>query len=642
MSFLRIRLLRPFGDFHQIFAKKPVFPEEDVNPKLALENFQKINKLRKQRFWLFIEKERIERKIKKKFMNVKEGIELTEPPEIIKDEKYYEERSLIPGDDPISKIFDVDRETLLPYGMGYDDVIKETKEKRMAEVSQDKIRDIWMKLGFTSTLDVLSIDTSIDFSESIEKINRKIYTSRHKQDPKPYDGIQYEDNPRTQTHSVNEPEFFSQSEQEESDDYAKCLKMAKEKYKSKVFENQNFIIEDNGNKAYVDESSTDDYLKKKPHFPKKFYSDPYNSPYLIQKIKYKENRHGKKHIINAAKSAYEVYKNKNEKIFKDFCPVDYLKKADFEYNLRIRHGLAPSFLDVITEAEKIIAQNPILKKVSKKDDYQRNMHFVPRYLDKTLTPDDYIWSFFPNKNKATYPGYVTGKYDYREDDKTLTEIHDMAEMTKSRGFTPDSQDMSLKALSIIKNDPYHMHYLNNHIMYWLDCMKETVEGKNNEGEAKAAPMIPWEYIPMPDLRNLRAQRNKNDQANSEGYIVSYGKRKRAYAWAYLRPGTGQITINNTSLIKYCPDFVSRERIIRPFRVTRLSGMYDAKLFVKGGGFMGQSQALQMAIARVIGKFYPGALEVMHEHSLMTRDPRQVERKKTSKHKARKSYAYVKR
>jgi hypothetical protein len=123
-------------------------------------------------------------------------------------------------------------------------------------------------------------------------------------------------------------------------------------------------------------------------------------------------------------------------------------------------------------------------------------------------------------------------------------------------------------------------------MYWLDTIKETVEGKNNEGEAKAVPMIPWEYIPMPDPGGIKALRVKNDKINEEGYMFSVGKRKRAYAWAYLRPGTGQITVNRLSLIKYCPDFVSRERIVRPFKVTRLSGMYGTEPSIANGGCEG--------------------------------------------------------
>jgi small subunit ribosomal protein S9 len=382
--------------------------------------------------------------------------------------------------------------------------------------------------------------------------------------------------------------------------------------------------------------------KKEKEFSKDFTYSPFFPYPMHEMMQSKAKRRRRTAIENAAKVAYENLKARAKPVFKIFSPRDYLLKGDLDHSLKMKKGFVPSFAEIIAEAEKFILNNPVLEKLNKQDEYEKNMHFVPKYLDKNLTPENYLFSFMPKVEDAVYPGYITEQYPLREDDHVLVELHDQAESIRSKGYVPDPKDMSLKVYSLVKNDPYHMHFLNNHIKFWNECIRETVESQNFEKEIRAKPAIPWEYIDVPQVPIIRPVRDRKVAPDSEGYISAPGKRKRSYAVASIRPGTGIISINGKNLLAYCPDHVSRERIVRPFTVTRLTGMYDVKARVRGGGVMGQSQAVQLAVARVIAKIHPDANPILHDSEVMRRDPRQVERKKTSKFKARKSYTYVKR
>ena len=88
-----------------------------------------------------MEKERLNEKIKKNILRIREKDELMKPTDFVKDQKYFDERGLL-GNEDISEFFEIDRETYLPYDLGFDDTIKDIKEKNIAEASQDQARDI--------------------------------------------------------------------------------------------------------------------------------------------------------------------------------------------------------------------------------------------------------------------------------------------------------------------------------------------------------------------------------------------------------------------------------------------------------------------------------------------------------------------
>jgi len=94
--------------------------------------------------------------------------------------------------------------------------------------------------------------------------------------------------------------------------------------------------------------------------------------------------------------------------------------------------------------------------------------------------------------------------------------------------------------------------------------------------------------------------------------------------------------------EYFHDSVSRDRLVRPFRYSNTLNQYDAVLSIRGGGIMGQSDAGKLAIAHAMAKMVPRMKEFLSRGDMLKQDIRNVERKKTSRYKARKSYTWVKR
>ena len=640
---------RAFGDFHNIFASKPVFPEEKVEPNVPYDSYRKIDKLRKQRLWLFMEKERLNEKIKKNILRIREKDELMKPTDFVKDQKYFDERGLL-GNEDISEFFEIDRETYLPYDLGFDDTIKDIKEKNIAEASQDQARDIWMKLGYTSTMHVINSVGNIAMKESLEKINRRIYSSRHKIEPVAYANIENEEDPRSQINPNKDPEYFSDdfSEQEPSDELGEAMQMVREKYKHKLGWSD-YEFNDAEGKDWMekfgssgDDSDNEKWDRHDPKIPKLSIRSTFflrSDISILDKLKSKFKKKAFQSAVNQIKMKH---KKKHLPQFYLYTPDGYLKYYDYHFNLKKYNGLAPSFRDIIVEAEKFISKEPKLRLLLKRDNYEKNKHFEPRYLDRNLTPENFVWSFSPQPQDAIYPGYLTGRLPFEDSDRTLIEMSDLVNEEVSKGFVPDSKDTSLKVYSIIKNDPYHVHFLNNHIKYWNESVREPHQPNSSPYKIKCNVSIPWEYIVVPRPGAIKLPPSGLQKLNEEGYACGKGKRKRARARAFVKEGTGIITINGENIITYCPDFLSRNRIIQPFRATRLAGTMDVVIRVAGGGTQGQSQAIQLAISKAITNFYPDSHRVLHQHEMLTRDPRRVERKKTSHYKARKSYTFVKR
>jgi len=122
-----------------------------------------------------------------------------------------------------------------------------------------------------------------------------------------------------------------------------------------------------------------------------------------------------------------------------------------------------------------------------------------------------------------------------------------------------------------------------------------------------------------------------------------GRRKEAVARVYMSKGTGNITVNEKEYKAYFPIMYLQNQVELPFKVTDTAGSFDVVVNVQGGGPKGQAEAVKMAIARALcevnNELYRPMLK---KESLMTRDPRMVERKKFGKAKARRSFQFSKR
>ncbi len=121
-----------------------------------------------------------------------------------------------------------------------------------------------------------------------------------------------------------------------------------------------------------------------------------------------------------------------------------------------------------------------------------------------------------------------------------------------------------------------------------------------------------------------------------------GRRKRAIAQVSLYPGDGTITVNGLSLDAYFPLETLRMIIRHPLQLTGMLNKYSIKAKVIGGGISGQAGALRHAIARALVKIDSDLKAKLKKEGLLTRDPREVERKKYGQKKARKRFQFSKR
>ncbi len=126
------------------------------------------------------------------------------------------------------------------------------------------------------------------------------------------------------------------------------------------------------------------------------------------------------------------------------------------------------------------------------------------------------------------------------------------------------------------------------------------------------------------------------------YINALGRRKSAVARVYLSEGTGKITINKRDLKDYFPSELIQFVVKQPLNLLGVAEKYDILVNLKGGGFTGQSQALRLAIARALVKINAEDKTALKAESFLTRDAREVERKKPGQPKARKHFQFSKR
>ena len=125
-------------------------------------------------------------------------------------------------------------------------------------------------------------------------------------------------------------------------------------------------------------------------------------------------------------------------------------------------------------------------------------------------------------------------------------------------------------------------------------------------------------------------------------VHKIGRRKTAVARVYLSEGKGNVTVNNRDYKQYFPTGVLQYKVNQPFQLTETEGQYDVKVNVKGGGVNGQVEAVRLAIARALVEIDAENKPKLKAESLMTRDPRMVERKKPGQPKARKKFQFSKR
>ena len=125
-------------------------------------------------------------------------------------------------------------------------------------------------------------------------------------------------------------------------------------------------------------------------------------------------------------------------------------------------------------------------------------------------------------------------------------------------------------------------------------------------------------------------------------VNTVGRRKAAVARVFVKPGKGQITINRRSLDEYFSLEILRYEVKQPMLVTETEGQFDVTINLDGGGIKGQAEAARMGIARALCEFNAEYRSVLKKNGFLTRDSREVERKKPGQPGARRKFQFSKR
>lgn len=146
------------------------------------------------------------------------------------------------------------------------------------------------------------------------------------------------------------------------------------------------------------------------------------------------------------------------------------------------------------------------------------------------------------------------------------------------------------------------------------------------------------------LKNLTADAAPAAQPQLDAYGRAYGtgRRKGAVARVWIKQGSGKITVNGREDRVYFARPVLRLVINQPFQVTNKVNNFDVYVNVCGGGLSGQAGAVRHGISRALTKFDPSLRPALKRVGMLTRDSREVERKKYGRKKARRRFQFSKR
>lgn len=126
------------------------------------------------------------------------------------------------------------------------------------------------------------------------------------------------------------------------------------------------------------------------------------------------------------------------------------------------------------------------------------------------------------------------------------------------------------------------------------------------------------------------------------YIWGTGRRKTSAARVRIKPGTGKFLINGREFDQFFVTSDTRRQALQPLVVTETRNNFDIWVNVGGGGITGQAGAVSLGVARALLKDNANFDKILRENGLLTRDSREVERKKYGRHKARRSTQFSKR
>ena len=125
-------------------------------------------------------------------------------------------------------------------------------------------------------------------------------------------------------------------------------------------------------------------------------------------------------------------------------------------------------------------------------------------------------------------------------------------------------------------------------------------------------------------------------------VNTVGRRKAAVARVYVKPGKGTITVNHKPMETYFPLDIFQYVVKQPLLVLENAESYDITINLTGGGIHGQAEAARLGIARALIEINPEWRTIMKKNGFLTRDSREVERKKPGQPGARRKFQFSKR
>ena len=127
-----------------------------------------------------------------------------------------------------------------------------------------------------------------------------------------------------------------------------------------------------------------------------------------------------------------------------------------------------------------------------------------------------------------------------------------------------------------------------------------------------------------------------------GFVWGTGRRKASIARVRVKPGEGKFLINGREVDNYFSELQHRQACTAPLEVTQTVGKLDVYVNAHGGGITGQAEAVLLGVARALMGYDPSLEPILRDHNFLTRDPRQVERKKYGQPGARRRFQFSKR
>jgi small subunit ribosomal protein S9 len=144
------------------------------------------------------------------------------------------------------------------------------------------------------------------------------------------------------------------------------------------------------------------------------------------------------------------------------------------------------------------------------------------------------------------------------------------------------------------------------------------------------------------LGTSEAPRKREPKLDAKGRAYATGRRKESVARVWVMRGKGKVIVNGKPQEQYFGRQTHLLVLNQPFLVANRVNEFDVMCTVVGGGLSGQAGAIRHGISRALENFEPDLRQPLKKAGLITRDPRQVERKKVGKHKARRSKQWAKR